>query len=211
MPRIIPEAIDHYATEHSAPESPLFQKLVKETYDHVPEPGMQVGRLEGGFLRLLVRLTNAKRVLEIGTFTGYSTLAMAEGLAEGGELIALDCDPVNTKIAQKYWDQHPAGSKIKLKIAPALDSLKALKGPFDLVFIDADKENYTNYWEACLPLVRKGGLLVVDNTLWGARVLNPKESDDKAIVSFNARVAKDPRVEAVLLTVRDGVTVAWKR
>lgn len=208
---LIPDAIEQYATAQSAGEAPLFRELAAETHAVTDCPQMQVGQLEGGLLRLLVRMINARRVLEIGTFTGYSALAMAEGLPADGELITCDIDPKATAIAQKYWARSPHGKKISLTLGPALDTLSTLHGPFDLVFIDADKTNYRHYWEAALPKVRQGGLLVIDNVLWSGRVLDPQDAESEAIATFNDHVTKDPRVEAVMLTVRDGITVAWKK
>jgi caffeoyl-CoA O-methyltransferase len=190
---------------------PLFEALREETYASVQSPGMQVGRLEGSFLRLLVRLARARRVLELGTFTGYSALAMAEGLPEDGELITCDVDSGAVAVAQRYWARSPHGHKIHPRLGPALETLQGLEGPFDLVFIDADKGNYLAYYEAVLPLVRQGGLIVADNTLWHGRVLKPTEPSDRAIVAFNDAVARDTRVEKVLLTVRDGMMLAYKR
>ncbi len=211
MLTLVPEAIERYATAHTIPESPLLRELVEETFAKTQIPHMQVEHLEGAFLRLLARITGARRVLEIGTFTGYSALVMAEGLPEDGRLITCDIDPAATEIARRYWARSPHGKKIELLLGPALENLKTIAGPFDLVFIDADKENYVKYWEACLPKVRRGGLLVADNVLWSGRVLNPKDDSDKALVAFNAHVHTDPRVEAVMLTVRDGMMLAWKR
>jgi caffeoyl-CoA O-methyltransferase len=170
-----------------------------------------IDHCEGLLLRLLVRLTGARRILELGTFTGYSALTMAEGLPEDGELITCDLDPEVTKIAQRYWSQSSDGSKIKLVLGPALDTIETIQPPLDLIFLDADKENYVNYWEACLPKLRAGGVLVVDNVLWSGRVLDPKEPDDHAIAAFNEHVAGDDRVEFVILAIRDGVLVAIKR
>lgn len=211
MLTLVPQEIESYAAEHAPPESAVMQALVRETYAATKIPAMQVGRVEGGFLRLLVRMINARRVLEIGTFTGYSALAMAEGLPDDGELITCDMDPEATAMARKYWAQSPHGKKITLKLAPALDTINTLNGPFDLVFLDADKVSYIKYWEACLPKVCHGGLFVADNVLREGKVLDPKDAGDRAIIAFNSHVANDPRVEAVLLTVRDGITIAWKR
>ncbi len=211
MLALVPEAIEQYAVEHSAAESPLLQELVRETYASTELPQMQVGRLEGAFLRLLVRLTRAKRVLEIGTFTGYSALVMAEALPPSGKLVTCDIDPKATAIARRFWARSPHGSKIELKLGPAAETLKKLRGPFDMVFIDADKLNYIRYWEACMPKVRKGGLLVADNVLWGGGVLHPKEESDKALAAFGDHVQGDRRVESVMLTVRDGLTLAYKK
>lgn len=211
MLTIVPEAIERYAEEHSAPESPIFRELAKETYATTDCPQMQVGHIEGAFLRLLVRMVGARQVLELGTFTGYSALAMAEGLPDDGKIITCDIDRAAAKMAQRYWAQSPHRKKIELRLGPALETVETLDGPFDLVFLDADKKNYINYWEACVPKVRQGGLLIADNVLWSGRVLDPQEPDDRALVQFNQHVAEDDRVEAVMLTVRDGITLAWKR
>ncbi|HTL69903.1 MAG TPA: class I SAM-dependent methyltransferase [Candidatus Eisenbacteria bacterium] len=211
MPEIVPERIERYAELCSAPESPLLKALARETRAKTELSRMLVGRVEGDFLRLLVRLSGARNVLEIGTFTGYSALAMAEGLPAGGRLVTLDVDKKTAQIARSTWNRSSHGAKIEQKLGKALDSLKTVEGPFDLVFIDADKSNYVNYWEACVPKDRRGGLLVADNVLWSGRVLSPADADDRAIVSFNEHVRADRRVEAVLLTVRDGMTLAWKK
>jgi len=173
-------------------------------------PQMQVGHIEGAFLRMLVRLLGARRVLELGTFTGYSALVMAEGLPEDGKLITCDIDQEVTEIAKRYWSRSPHQNKIEFMPGPALDTLKTIKGPFDMVFIDADKSNYINYWELCLPKTRRGGLLVVDNVLWGGSVLDPADETDRTIAEFNKYVYNDKRVEVVMLPIRDGITLAWK-
>jgi caffeoyl-CoA O-methyltransferase len=211
MPIITDTRIERYAAAHSSKEGTLFKRLVKVTREKTKWPQMQVGHVEGTFLKLLVRLTHARRVLEIGTFTGYSALQMAEGLPAAGRLITLDMDPVTTRIAQAFWKQSPAGRKIRLKLGPALTTLKNLRGPFDLVFIDADKENYLRYWNVCLPKVRPGGLLVVDNVLWSGEVLSPHDANAHAIAAFNKKILSDRRVELVMLPVRDGITLAVKK
>jgi caffeoyl-CoA O-methyltransferase len=208
---LVPQAIEDYAADHSEPVAPLFEALREETYASMRNPGMQVGRLEGSFLRLLVKLSGAKRALEIGMFTGYSGLMIAEGLPEDGSLITCDVDPKAEEIARRTFARSPVGRKIQIRMGPALETLKTLSGPLDFVFIDADKENYLAYYEAVLPLLRQGGLLVADNTLWSGKVLAPESPADHAIVAFNGRVAADPRVDKVLLTVRDGMTLAVKR
>lgn len=211
MLTLVPDEIERYAANLAPAESPLLQELAKVTYAETDAPMMQVGRLQGALLRLLVRLVQARRVLEIGTFTGYSALVMAEGLPDDGELITCDRDSETTAIAKRFWARSPHGGKIKLLLGPARETVKSLSGPFDLVFIDADKTAYLHYWETCVPLVRSHGLLVADNVLWSGRVLSPRSEDDRALAQFNARVAADDRVEAVMLTVRDGVTLARKR
>jgi len=211
MIHICPENIEKYAAEHGVQESALLKALARETTAKAQYPQMMVGPLEGAFLRTLVRLTGAKRILEIGTFTGYSALTMAEALPENGRIITCDINPSTTLIAQRYWAQSPHGKKIELKLGPAVETLKTLKGPFDLVFIDADKPNYAKYWDASLPKIRKGGALAVDNVLWGGAVLNPGEDSAKSINAFNRKVAADKRVECMMVTIRDGVTLAWKK
>ncbi len=211
MASVIAGGIEPYAALHSQKESPLFRALAKETYAKTRWPQMQVGHLEGLFLKHMVRLSRARRVLEIGTFTGYSTLSMAEGLPRGGKIITCDIDPDATAIARKFWKRSPHGKKIELRLGPAAPTLSGLKGLFDLVFIDADKENYIRYWNLCIPMLRRGGVLIADNVLWSGRVLSPKTRTDRAITSFNRHVARDRRVEAVMLTVRDGVTLAYKK
>jgi caffeoyl-CoA O-methyltransferase len=208
--RITPRKIERYCAENTVPESKLLRDLVTETYGTISFPQMQIGHVEGAFLRMLARLVSARRVLELGTFTGYSALVMAEGLPDDGELITCDIDPEATGIAKRYWSRSPHGRKIELRLGPALEALETIEGFFDLVFIDADKENYINYWELCLPKTRSGGLLVVDNVLWGGEVLDPKDETDRAIAEFNRHVYRDKRVEVVMLPVRDGVTLAYK-
>lgn len=211
MREIIPKSIEDYARAHSTPEEPLHTKLVKVTYEKTEIPQMQTGHLEGIFLKLLVTAVRAKRILEIGTFTGYSALRMAEGMPLDGKLITCDINEEVTAIAREFWKQSPHGKKISLRLGPALETIKKLKGPLDLVFIDADKENYLNYWNACLPKVRRGGIILVDNVLWSGRVLNPKDATDKAIARFNEAALNDKRVELVMLTIRDGLTMAVKK
>ncbi len=211
MQEITPPPIERYAERHSSPEKALYRELARVTREKTEIPQMQVGHLEGSFLRLLVKATRAKRVLEIGTFTGYSALCMAEGLSPGGGLITCDIDEKTTAIAREFWRKSPHGKKIRLRLGPALETIKKLKGPFDLAFIDADKENYLNYWRVCLPKVRRGGLILVDNVLWSGRVLRPKDSSDRAIARFNEIVLRDRRVELVMLAIRDGVTLARKK
>lgn len=208
---LVSDKIERYCAAHSSPEGKIFQDLARVTKRDTAAPQMQVGHLEGTFLKLMVRLSGARRVLEIGTFTGYSALAMAEGLPKGGRVVTLDIDPEATAIARKFWKRSPAGNKISLKLGPALKTIKTLKGFFDLVFIDADKTNYINYWNAILPKVRKGGMILVDNVLWSGRVLKPTDNSDRAIAAFNQHALRDKRVDLVMLTIRDGITLAVKK
>jgi caffeoyl-CoA O-methyltransferase len=211
MIHLVPENIEAYADAHSTPEPALFAELAATTRARTTQPQMMVGHIEGLLLKFLVRLVRAQRVLEIGTFTGYSALAMAGGLPDDGSIVTCDIDPKATAIARSFWERSPDGRKITLALAPALDTIPTLPGLFDLVFIDADKTNYVRYWEACVPKVRAGGALVADNVLWSGRVLDPKEPDDHALVAFNQHVLRDTRVETVMLPIRDGVTIAVKR
>ena len=208
---LVPEDIEAYAAAHTDPPGALYDQLREVTYERMHSPQMQVGPIEGAFLKMLVQLSGARRVLEIGMFTGYSGLKMAEGLPDDGELITCDIDPLAEAIARRFHAKSPHGKKITVRMGPALETIKTLRPPLDLVFIDADKERYLAYYEAVLPLLRPGGLIVADNTLWSGRVLRPTRETDKAIVAFNDRVAKDPRVEKVLLSVRDGMLLARKK
>jgi caffeoyl-CoA O-methyltransferase len=208
---LVPREIEEYAQAHTETPDPLFEELRETTFARMASPHMQVGRVEGTFLRMLVKLSRARRVVEVGTFTGYSALMMAEGLPDDGELITCDIDPAAAQVATSFFARSPHGKKIQLRLGPALETLRALEGPVDLAFIDADKPNYSAYYDALVPLLRPGGLLVADNTLWSGRVLNPQAESDHAIVAFNAKVAADPRVEKVLLTIRDGMMLALKR
>jgi len=206
----IDENIEEYAFDHTSYEGDLLRQLEEETYKNLEIPQMTTGRIEARLLKLLARLVGAKRILEIGTFAGYSALSMAEALPEEGELVTCEMDPEAIIFAKKYFDLSSHGKKIKLMEGPALESLKKISGPFDMAFIDADKENYNNYYEAILPLIRSGGLMAIDNVLWSGRVLDPQDKSDKAIHQLNERVIQDARVESVLLTVRDGLNCIVK-
>lgn len=207
----INEGIENYAYEHTQKEGDLLEQLEKETYETLEIPQMITGRIEGRFLKMLVHLLKAKRVLEIGTFGGYASLSMAEALPQDGELFTCDFDPPAIAFAKRFFEKSEHGKKITLLEGPALESLKTLSGPFDMAFIDADKENYWNYYEAVFPMIVQGGLIVVDNVLWSGRVLNPVDASDKAIHQFNERIKQDARVESVMLTVRDGIYCLRKR
>jgi len=206
----IDENIEEYAFDHTSYEGDLLRQLEEETYKKLEIPQMTTGRIEARLLKLLARLVGAKRILEIGTFAGYSALSMAEALPEEGELVTCEIDPEAIIFAKKYFDLSLHGKKITLMEGSALESLKKISGPFDMAFIDADKENYSNYYEAILPLVRSGGLIAIDNVLWSGRVLDPQDKSDKAIHQLNERVIQDERVESVLLTVRDGLNCIVK-
>lgn len=211
MLSLVDERIEDYAIAKSEPTDQLLKDLVQETHKRTTLPQMLTGPIEGRFLKLMVQVSAAKRVLEIGMFTGYSALSMAEGLPDDGELLTCEIDPEVIAIAQSYFARSPHGKKIKVLQGPAMESIKKVSGQIDLVFIDADKENYLNYYEAVLPLLRKGGVILVDNVLWSGKVLNPKEESDRAIAKLNDRVSTDERVDRVLLPIRDGVFFIRKK
>ena len=213
MDTIVSQALEEYSARHTKPPSALLQEVEAYTVNNCAHAGMLVGAVAGRFLNMLVCVIGARRVLEIGTFTGYSALSMAEALPEGGELICCDIDPDTTKIAQRFFDRSAHGQKITVRLGAALDTIKGLPraGHLDMVFIDADKENYVNYYEAVLPRLRVGGLIAADNVLWSGRVLDPKADLDRAIVAFNAHVQSDDRVDNVLLSVRDGLMLIRKK
>lgn len=210
---IVPQVLEDYAASHSDAQSPLRAELEAYTRAHCAYPEMMVGPLEGALLQMLIRLTGARRVLEIGLFTGYSALAMAEALPEDGSILSCEIDPANAAVAQGFFARSPHGRKIAVRLGPALDTLRRLPADtvFDVVFLDADKENYSAYYELIVPRLRSGGLLVVDNVLWSGRVLAPKAETDHGLVQFNHRAQQDARVENVLLTVRDGVMLVRKK
>jgi caffeoyl-CoA O-methyltransferase len=211
MQPIVDPGIERYAEEHSSEVPPLLSRLAEETLRTMKSPQMLSGRTEGQLLRILVKMTKAKRVLEVGTFTGYSALMMASALPPDGELVTLERDPRAEKVARRYFAESEHGSKIRLLMGAALDTLASLSGPFDFAFLDADKENYPRYYERILELLRPGGMLAVDNVLWSGKVLDPEDEETKAIDELNERARRDPRVDHVLLTVRDGVLLARKR
>ncbi len=215
MSFIVNGPVEEYAERHSTPSGELFDRLAAETRERMTAPQMMVGVLEGQFLALLVRLSGARRILELGTFTGYSSISMAAELPDDGRVITCDIDPGATDIARRYMDESGHGHKIEIRLGPALETIGDLSGPFDLVFIDADKQNYVNYYEAALERLAPRGLIVVDNTLWSGDVVEEREPEPSAstlaLRRFNDHVAQDDRVICVVLTVRDGVTLIRKR
>jgi caffeoyl-CoA O-methyltransferase len=213
MTPIVPPPLEDYCRLHSTPPDPLLDELAAYTRAHCRDPQMLTGPVEGALLRMLVQIAGARRVIEVGTYTGYSALSMAAGLPDDGELLTLDVNPDTCDIAQSFFGRSPHGGKLRLLRGRAITTLAALPAEpgFDFAFLDADKENYLNYYEALLPRLKPGGLIAADNTLWSGRVLEPKEKSDHAIVAFNAHVARDPRTEQVLLSVRDGVLLVRKK
>jgi caffeoyl-CoA O-methyltransferase len=211
VPGFVDEAIEEYAAAHSTAAEPLLVELAEETKATISSPQMLTGPVEGRLLELLVFASGARRILELGTFTGYSALSMAAALPDDGWIDTCDVEPVHTDVARSYWARSPHGSKIRLHLGPALETIERLDGEFDLVFIDADKPNYDNYYEAVLPRLSARGLIVLDNTLWSGRVLDPQDDHTRAIAALNDKIAADERVVAVQLTVRDGVTLVRRR
>ena len=212
-----PEGIDEYALAHTTVPDSVFDDIATDVKS-TGAAGMMSGRAVGYFLNTLITISDAKRVLEVGTFVGYSALMMATALPEDGELITCDVSEEFTAIARKHWARHPAGKKIDLRLAPATETLETLSPPFDLVFIDADKVNYSVYYEKALELLAPRGVIVIDNVLWGGSVLGPDNPDDepeagstKAIKTLNELVQNDDRVVNVMLTVRDGMMLIRKR
>ena len=189
------------------------QRRLRAATKKIPMGGMQIGPDQAALMQLLVRALGAKRCLEIGTFTGYSALAVALALPGDGKIICCDVSEEWTSIARRYWKKAGVARKIDLRIAPALETLKGLRGRFDFAFIDADKPNYWKYYERCQRLLRKGGLIAVDNTLWSGAVIDPGERSEstEALREFNRRLAKDRRVDIALLPIGDGLTLAVKR
>ena len=211
MSFLVEESIEEYAAAHTTPPDSLLAELAEETRATMSSPGMLTGTIEGRFLELLVWGTGARRVLEIGTFTGYSALSMAAALPEDGRIDTLDVEPRHAEVAQRYFDRSPHGSKITLHLGPALETLERLEGLWDLVFVDADKGNYDAYVEAVLPRLSERGLIAIDNTLWSGRVLDPQDDDTRAIAALNDKLAADERVVVAQLTIRDGVTLVRRR
>ncbi|MDJ0937714.1 MAG: class I SAM-dependent methyltransferase [Kiloniellales bacterium] len=216
-PTPLTEDLHRYLLEFSLREPDLLTRLREETARR-GDAGMQISPEQGQFMALLIELTGAKRVLEIGTFTGYSALSMALALPPDGRIIACDVEPETTAVAQRYWAEAGVAEKIDLRLAPALDTLDGLlvagaAESFDFAFIDADKENYVAYYERCLALLRQGGLLAIDNVLWNGAVANPaaRDPDTEAIRALNLRLREDPRISLSMVPISDGLSLARKR
>jgi caffeoyl-CoA O-methyltransferase len=209
MKNLVLREIEDYAEAHSWAESNVCRLLREETSRTMEFPQMVVGPLEGAFLKMMVRLVGAGRVLEIGMFTGYSALCFAEALPADGRVITCEIDEKPAALARRYFARSPHGGRIEIRMGPALETLRTLAGPFDLIFIDADKVNYVNYFRKALELVSPTGAILIDNVLWSGDVLKqpPPDQSTAAIQELNRVVSSDPRVDAVMVTVRDGVLV----
>ena len=208
---IVAREAEEYASDHTTSLSALLEEVEYFTLTKTPYPNMLTGRVEGRFLQLVVQLSKAQRIVEIGTFTGYSALAMAEALAEGGQLLTIENNLDHAKIAQEFFDRSPSGFKITLRLGEALEILKTLpEAKTDLVFIDADKQNYSAYYREAMRILRNGGLILADNALWYGRIFDPKDDESRAMADFNELVKADNRAEKLFLTIRDGIYLIRK-
>jgi caffeoyl-CoA O-methyltransferase len=207
MSPLFTETLDAYVDAHATPLEPLLQELHEATYATADTPQMIAGPVLGQLLRFLIAMSAPRLVVEIGTFTGFSALAMAGGLPAGGRIVTCELSEERAAFAQSWFDRSPYGDRIELRVGPAMQTLDTLDGPFDLVFIDADKDGYTDYYEAAVPKLAPTGIIAVDNTLSGGDVAEPGDDRERGMAAFNDHVHSDPRTENVLLTVRDGVTL----
>jgi predicted O-methyltransferase YrrM len=210
----IPDAIARYTEEHSSPESDLLHRLNRETHLKVMQPRMLSGHLQGRILSMISKLIRPKCILEIGTYTGYSALCLAEGLAEAGILHTIDNNPERDALVKRYIAEAGMEGKIIPHVGNAAELIRQLNYTFDLVFIDADKSNYSLYYDMVIDRVNEGGIIITDNVLWSGKVVepvNPKDSDTIALLEFNRKLLHDPRIEVVLLPIRDGLSLARKK
>jgi len=210
----LPEALDNYVVTHSEQEPELLQRLTRETYQKVLQPIMLSGPYQGRVLSMISKLIHPKSILELGTFTGYATLCLAEGLASDGELHTIDINEELVDFQRKYFDKSEFGHQIFQHTGNALDIIPKLDMTFDLVFIDADKPNYSNYFNLIIDKLNPEGIILSDNVLWHGKVIEPlndKDTSTKAVLDYNTLLKNDPRVETVLLPIRDGLTISRKK
>ena len=209
MAFIVPDEIEQYAAEHTTPPTDLLAALAAETRETLDAPQMLTGTIEGRFLELLVYASGARRILEFGTYSGYSSISMAAGLPPGGEIHTCEIEEKHAAVARRYIEQAGLSDRITVHVGPGIETVERLGGEWDLVFIDADKPNYLNYYEAVVPRLTERGIIVADNTLWSGKVLDDGDDSEStvAIRAFNDRVRSDDRVVCVQLSVRDGVTL----
>jgi caffeoyl-CoA O-methyltransferase len=209
---MVAKEAEEYAAMHTSPMSPLLEEIEQFTLTGTPYPSMLTGRVEGRFLQLIVQLSGVKNIVEIGTFTGYSALAMAEALPPEGKILTIEHNPEHARIAQDFFNRSSCRDKITLCESEALNILKTLPdGQTDLVFIDADKHNYCAYYEESMRILRNGGLILADNALWYGRIFNPQDDDSRAMAAFNELANSDERTETLFLTIRDGIYLIRKR
>ena len=207
----IPENIDSYVVNHSQKEPELLQQLNKETWQKVLNPRMLSGAFQGRILAMISKLIQPKTILEIGTYTGYSALCLAEGLCKNGQLITIDKNEELEEFAASYFNKSSYKSQIKQMVGNALDVIPTINKKFDLVFIDADKNNYSNYFNLVIDKMNSGGVILSDNVLWSGKVveeINSKDADTRALVKYNMLLSTDERIETVLLPIRDGLTIS---
>ena len=208
---IVNPEMNAYAETHTSPESALLKKINRETYAGVHMPRMLSGHLQGRFLSMISHMIRPRQILEVGTYTGYSALCLAEGMAPGGKLFTVDINEELEARVRKYFRESPWDANIEYRIGEASMIIPGWPGPFDLVWIDADKENYSHYFDLVIDKVRPGGFMVADNVLWSGKILDAKkDKDTKSIAAFNEKVKRDKRVEAVLMPVRDGIMLMRK-
>jgi caffeoyl-CoA O-methyltransferase len=212
MKLFVPKKIERYAADYTSPLPPLLEELQRETINTMEDAQMLTGVVEGRLLQMLVKISGAKRVLEIGTFTGFSALMMAEGLPENGKLITCEINKEHAAFARRYFRRSPHGKKIRLKTGSASNTLKNISdNSMDFIFIDADKTSYPLYYSEAMRVLRKGGLIAADNVLWSGKALHPDDHDSRAIALFNEMVKNDGGAEKVFLPVRDGIYLIRKR
>ena len=209
------EALDQYILQHSEPESPLLSEMVRDAHVNLLRPRMISGHIQASFIKMMCRMINAERILEIGTYTGYTTLAMAETLSDSGHIDTIEIDDEMEPFIKRYLTRSPQQNKISLHIGDAAEIIPQLEEKeYDLVFIDADKRAYKTYYDLVFDKVRKGGIILADNTLWDGKVIEPLVPSDRqtaGIMEFNDYVAADTRVEKTMLPLRDGITIIWKK
>ncbi len=207
----LPQKIDQYASDHSEKEPELLKELFRETWQKALVPRMISGHFQGRILSMISKLIQPKSILEIGTYTGYSALCLAEGMKENGYLHTIDHNEELYDFQRRYFDRSTYRDQIKQYVGQGLDIIKDIEGPFDLVFIDADKANYTNYFKAVIDKMNSGGVILSDNVLWSGKVTetpNPKDEDTIALIAYNKMMNEDSRIETVLLPIRDGLTIS---
>jgi len=206
--------IENYAHEHSSPELPVLGRLSRATHLRTHQPQMLSGHLQGAFLQMISHMVKPDAILEIGTFTGYSAICLAQGLRPGGKLVTIDCNPEMEDFAKPYFGEAGLADKIEMLVGDATGIIQSLAGPFDMVFIDADKESYVSYFEMIFPKVKPGGYILADNTLWYGRVIRPGADADRetaGIVRFNQFVQQHSGIEHMLLPLRDGIMIVRKK
>jgi predicted O-methyltransferase YrrM len=210
----IDQQLDDYVCAHTSAESELLYTLNRDTHVKILQPRMLSGHFQGRVLSMLSSMIKPKRILELGTYTGYSALCLLEGLQEGGELITIDCNEELADFTRSYLDKHPRNKDVKTLVGDAIILIQQLEGDFDLVFIDADKDNYLNYYKLLIERVPSGAYIVADNVLWSGKVIqevSPNDKDTQAILEFNAFIHADTRVENVLFPIRDGLFIIRKK